>query len=430
MVSDSGLDILKCLATVYYGVHVVDLRTDEVWQFNADERLKKYVPEGPSASVKMDRSMNELVIESQRDAARKFGDLRTVAQRMKGKHTLSGEFIGVHIGWFKQQFICLEADEDGTPVKVIHTVEKIDEQKKREEDLLRISRLDELTGLLNRKAYEEELLAVSENPQKASAVYVAVDINELKNTNDSLGHNAGDELISGAADCLKKTLGGYGRLFRIGGDEFAAIIYAKPEELVKIQKDIEEVVSGWKGSFVPSLSLSCGIAAQSEYPGYDFSELAKIADQRMYQKKALYYQLKGMDRRVQHIAQTVIFDSYLKVLKVNLTDNTFEILKAEDGSTSVEKGFSDNFGEWTAHFAQSGQIHSNDKDKYLYYIQPDYLREYFAAGNDYFSFYYKRKVGDVFKDSVLEVFKKDFPNTQDLIVFVFVKDLHKENAIL
>ena len=129
----SGLDILKCLATVYYGVHVVDLRTDEVWQFNADERLKKYVPEGPSASVKMDRSMNELVVESQRDAARKFGDLRTVAQRMKGKHTLSGEFIGVHIGWFKQQFICLEADEDGTPVKVIHTVEKIDEQKTAED---------------------------------------------------------------------------------------------------------------------------------------------------------------------------------------------------------------------------------------------------------------------------------------------------------
>lgn len=60
---------------------------------------------------------------------------------------------------------------------------------------------------------------------KANFVYVTADLNGLKGANDTLGHAAGNELIRGAADCLRAAFGAFGDIYRIGGDEFAAILY-------------------------------------------------------------------------------------------------------------------------------------------------------------------------------------------------------------
>ena len=55
-------------------------------------------------------------------------------------------------------------------------------------------------------------------------MYISIDLNGLKRVNDTYGHVAGDELIRAAADCMKNSFNEYGKIYRIGGDEFAVII--------------------------------------------------------------------------------------------------------------------------------------------------------------------------------------------------------------
>ena len=90
----------------------------------------------------------------------------------------------------------------------------------------------------------------------------SVDINGLKTVNDTLGHEAGDELICGAARCIEATLGTWGKCYRTGGDEF----------IVLAEMDWTETQEA-------------------------LARLAREADQAMYARKAEYYRQTGNDRR-------------------------------------------------------------------------------------------------------------------------------------
>lgn len=166
------------------------------------------------------------------------------------------------------------------------------------QELWKISNLDKLTGCYNRRAYEEKLKDVGKEEKMCSSlVYIAVDINGLKKANDNLGHEAGDELIKGAANCLKNCFKDYGNVFRTGGDEFVAIICCDSDKLEKCKETLDRSISKWKGELNISLSLSKGYAPHYEFPEMSIEELAKTADQRMYEDKRNFYIKSGQDRR-------------------------------------------------------------------------------------------------------------------------------------
>ena len=156
---------------------------------------------------------------------------------------------------------------------------------------------DQDTGLFNRRAFEEEKLTLQQAPPDESFVYVTIDINGLKTANDTLGHTAGDELIRGTADCLRRVFGPYGKIFRIGGDEFAAMLHVGEEELERLQRELETAVSEWTGEQVRSLSVSTGYVSAREFPSEDLAEIGRISDERMYAAKTEYYRRSGIERR-------------------------------------------------------------------------------------------------------------------------------------
>ncbi|MCR4740910.1 MAG: sensor domain-containing diguanylate cyclase [Lachnospiraceae bacterium] len=163
--------------------------------------------------------------------------------------------------------------------------------------LLQLSITDRLTGGLNRRAYEDALSELSEKPAAPDFVYISADLNGLKRVNDTLGHPAGDELINGAKECMQKAIEGHGELYRIGGDEFAALIYADESLLTEIIEKMESLVKEWKGKTVKELSLSIGYASIREFPEATVRTLIKKADERMYAAKKEYYDTAGIDRR-------------------------------------------------------------------------------------------------------------------------------------
>lgn len=166
------------------------------------------------------------------------------------------------------------------------------------DDALKRAKTDVLTGLLNRRGYHDSMLVRSGGPLKDEFVYVSMDLNGLKQANDTFGHEAGDKLIKAAALCMKSCFADYGELFRVGGDEFVAMIEADDRQLETIKLELEKMMKDYEiHPIVKGLSISCGYVQYKEFPDKQLAELAKIADMRMYEAKQAYYKTTGVDRR-------------------------------------------------------------------------------------------------------------------------------------
>lgn len=181
--------------------------------------------------------------------------------------------------------------------ELIQTIHDIDAQKAKEKQLIAISMTDELTGLDNRRSYDADIAEYRDRAIDENLVVFSVDVNELKEANDTKGHMAGDELLTAAAECLTGVIGPIGKVYRTGGDEFMAI--ARTDAPQEIIDQISRISSQWRGAHGGKLSLSVGCAAHGEHPEMDYHALEILADQRMYQAKKRYYSQAGNDRRRQ-----------------------------------------------------------------------------------------------------------------------------------
>ena len=156
------------------------------------------------------------------------------------------------------------------------------------EQLHRKSNVDQLTGLLNRSSYEDKIKEYSKDNLPDNLVLVSIDLNNLKTINDSKGHAAGDEIIKGAADCLQQCLGGYGDVYRIGGDEFLCLVpkmhIGDAKVLaVKMQNALIELC-GEEAKIKYHLTASVGIAAYPDDTA-DGSEMVQKADLALFAAK-------------------------------------------------------------------------------------------------------------------------------------------------
>ena len=153
---------------------------------------------------------------------------------------------------------------------------------------------DQMTGLQNRRAYAEKTDQYIEKMPSGCCV-VMIDINGLKKMNDMFGHDAGDELIIGSAECLRQSFHNEESIYRIGGDEFCVIMNGTAESVEECLKQLENAASSWKGKYAAGISVSYGFATDKEFD--DFDSMLKAADQRMYAFKRNYYITSGHDRR-------------------------------------------------------------------------------------------------------------------------------------
>ena len=146
---------------------------------------------------------------------------------------------------------------------------------------------DGLTGLQNRMAFNREIGKASK--QDTDLALIMLDLNYLKNVNDELGHDAGDQYIIKMAELMRKVFCHGEKLFRIGGDEFFVLGQYKDTDpvLEESLKSLDELVAedhSISGKDMP-LSIAYG------YTGYkagemDIEDQIRIADKNMYEKKA------------------------------------------------------------------------------------------------------------------------------------------------
>ena len=289
--------VLKSMSQIYHTMHLIDLEKNSEKEFNESSDISEIAKHSKNATEMMRAVIGAKTSEQYREKALEFTELTTVRERMGTKKIISEEFIGNALGWFRAQFVQIESDEHGMARKVMFTTQGVDEEKRRSETLLKQSYTDGLTGLYNRRAYEEELTRYREGSIEEDFVYISVDVNGLKAVNDTIGHVAGDELLTGTSRCMRTAFGDIGRIYRIGGDEFVCMALAKEAEIKKAAALFEEENARWSGEYVKNLSVAYGMVARRELPGASIDEIAIIADQRLYLAKREYYKKAGNDRR-------------------------------------------------------------------------------------------------------------------------------------
>lgn len=157
---------------------------------------------------------------------------------------------------------------------------------------------DVLTGLFSRNAYSRTLKKLdSAGPLPKDLAAFTIDINGLKTVNDSLGHEAGDELIRGAAACIVNAFGTGRSCYRTGGDEFVVLTPMSREEAGDAIKALDQETRRWRGDKVKSLSVSAGFALSQDFDELTSEALVRESDKAMYKAKAAYYRKAGRDRR-------------------------------------------------------------------------------------------------------------------------------------
>ncbi len=154
------------------------------------------------------------------------------------------------------------------------------------------AKTDALTGLNNSSAYSqmEEALNKQINDGLVNFTVVVIDVNNLKKVNDSCGHKDGDELIMMVANVIERAFG-HRAVFRIGGDEFVAMMRDADEALVMACMDkVNEMLEEHNREFSPeewrgNVSVAMGMARFSKGIDKSYVDVFNLADERMYQNK-------------------------------------------------------------------------------------------------------------------------------------------------
>lgn len=421
-VDASNAGIFRSISKTYYSMHLVDLVKDKAVIYVEPPILTGLIGKIKSAQQMLNSVIVGTACEEYRNLLLEFVDLSTLSKRMSKKNLISCEFIGRNFGWTRISFVSIEREEDVQKQVIVFT-QIIDDSKRREIDLIFKSNNDELTCLYNRSAYENELNKIRVENVEDNFTIVAMDINGLKQVNDTLGHSAGDEMIIGAANCMKQCMNPYGNIFRTGGDEFMALVYASKEQLRAILRDFDDMILAWRGDKVEELSVSWGYATRDEVENGNIHEMAKLADDRMYRNKAEYYHKKGFDRRGQRDAHIALCSLYTKILKINLTTDSFQILNMEINEKTFDKGFSESISQWLHNFGKAGLVHPDDLEEYLRKTSADYIANYFATNKTSLHIFYRRKIDLSFKQVMMEIVPANDYAPDNQSFYLYVKNI-------
>lgn len=160
-----------------------------------------------------------------------------------------------------------------------------------------MSNTDTLTGLKNKNSFTVDMHNIESGNQSRYAI-VTIDLNGLKNINDSRGHQMGDIYIQNGADAIRKAMEGTDFIgYRVGGDEFSVVLKDCDIDMVKNFADrIARMADSINRGGIKT-SMSIGYAKFDAGKDRNFSMTMERADAMMYENKRLYYKTKNLKRR-------------------------------------------------------------------------------------------------------------------------------------
>lgn len=169
-------------------------------------------------------------------------------------------------------------------VKLIHLGEQFEKVSKE-------ARHDALTKLSNRTAFEKDM---AKYPAMLTSGVAMFDLNNLKYFNDVHGHSMGDYYIIVCSEIIQDIFGSHGKVYRIGGDEFCAVVeLVNEEKFEELRRAMDDRIEALNGRFFENkMSVASGFANFRSEADKDIHDTVKRADARMYECKAAMKQIR------------------------------------------------------------------------------------------------------------------------------------------
>jgi diguanylate cyclase len=166
--------------------------------------------------------------------------------------------------------------------------QQVSELKSKLDDVRKETLTDQLTGIPNRKAFDNELAKAVEANE--ASTLLMLDIDHFKKFNDTWGHQTGDQVLRLVANCLSENVKGKDTAARYGGEEFAVILRhselpdaLKLAELIRANVQSKKLVKKSTGDILGTITISVGVAQL--VPGENGTRLVQRADACLYGAK-------------------------------------------------------------------------------------------------------------------------------------------------
>jgi diguanylate cyclase (GGDEF)-like protein/PAS domain S-box-containing protein/putative nucleotidyltransferase with HDIG domain len=181
-------------------------------------------------------------------------------------------------------------DRNGTITGVVIVFRDFTEKREKQKEIEYLNLHDHLTGLYNRRFFEEELERLDVDANLPLSV-IAIDVNGLVLINDAFGHNKGDEILIKSAQAIRKSIGADDVVSRMGGDEFSIILpRCDKNKASRIIENIKEIVEEDSEEGIP-ISLAMGFDTKTDSKEL-VEEVLKKAGSKMYTNKIFSEQSK------------------------------------------------------------------------------------------------------------------------------------------
>lgn len=152
----------------------------------------------------------------------------------------------------------------------------------------RMAKEDKLTGMGNRRAFDELIGLFSKHVNEYDdAALIFMDLNNLKKINDTYGHSVGDEVLIASANCIRTAFGEKGSCFRLGGDEFCAVLLNPSQTEEELFHVLDREIEKYNKNSKYRMSIARGMASIKTEDGTlrSISDWKYLADQKMYENK-------------------------------------------------------------------------------------------------------------------------------------------------
>lgn len=186
---------------------------------------------------------------------------------------------------FDVEYFSYPQVRNGEIIGAVVTFMDVSERKQKEAEIRYLNYYDTLTGLYNRRYFEENRDKL-DLPENLPLSVIFADINGLKMTNDIFGHAAGDKLIKKSAEILQQACRQNDLIARVGGDEFVILLPNTTGENAK--KILDRIKSGFADAHVEAIKCSIALGLDTKRsPEQLLDEIMANAENAMYRDKTM-----------------------------------------------------------------------------------------------------------------------------------------------
>lgn len=360
------------------------------------------------------------------------------------KRVWKARFNDDTLHWLSVEVVLLADPYDGH-VKAFISILDVTEEREEHLSILQRADYDAMTGLLRRDVGERQIREYLADHTKANGILLALDLDDLKSINDTLGHANGDKAIIGIAHVLKGHFRKDDILIRAGGDEFLVFLPGAGKSISSIELSLAVLLRKLSGISIgeqDERTIHCSIGCAVELPDTDtFDALYRRADTALYHVKrsgknnfAFFepamleenYQFKirqalpvvmdmAKEDGLQYLLE-VVASQYPGIVHFNLTQNFFRILTA---GNNVERVYAP--GKVDAFWKSWQQnVHPDDWENTFSSLSRNALLASYARGQRSMHYYYRNleTIGYVRTEVVVSFFTTD---AGDICAFLFFR---------